>query len=411
MNKTMTNAGGKTMTNAGGGGDAGGAYGHLLYDQHNAGYNYHSRGVYHITLVVGGREKLLGKLIMDERHPAVEKSELGRLLEAQWQKTPGLQERHGNDIELLTQVVMPDHWHGVIRVNKYMSWSLGDIIQAVKASMTSKWRKMTGYVESKSLAEHIRNLTHEERRAFYPTLPREARPLFDDDYDDTICLHNSDGTYDERHLEAMVRYVDDNPRRAVMLRLHDDFFRRCRHIVIDGRDYGAFGNLYLLRWAKKKQVMCHRKARYAHLTAEERDKYGYNFAAAREVETSVPYIETEAFRREYGGWIQEVKDGVTVLVTPGISPGEVAVKNECLKNGYPMIHIQKEAITRYWKPELSRFAACERGSLLILAPWNPEEIGDVNGVSSDTDYSIFHNLNKVAAEVCAFHGTGVIKAW
>ena len=47
---------------------------------------------------------------------------------------------------------------------------------------------------------------------------------------------------------------------------------------------------------------------------------------------------------------------------------------------YPLIHIQKEPIFRYWKPEASRFHACENGSLLILAPWSPEKIGDVNGI-------------------------------
>lgn len=32
------------------------------------------------------------------------------------------------------------------------------------------------------------------------------------------------------------------------------------------------------------------------------------------------------------------------------------------ENNYPLIHIQKEPIFRYWKPEASRFHACENGS-------------------------------------------------
>lgn len=50
------------------------------------------------------------------------------------------------------------------------------------------------------------------------------------------------------------------------------------------------------------------------------------------------------------------------------------------ENNYPLIHIQKDPIFRYWKPEASRFHACENGFLLILAPWSPENIGDVNGI-------------------------------
>ena len=79
------------------------------------------------------------------------------------------------------------------------------------------------------------------------------------------------------------------------------------------------------------------------------------------------------------------------------------------ENNYPLIHIQKEPIFRYWKPEASRFHACENGSLLILAPWSPETIGDVNGIPKETDYSIFHNLNKIAEEICTFNGTAVVK--
>ena len=56
-------------------------------------------------------------------------------------------------------------------------------------------------------------------------------------------------------------------------------------------------------------------------------------------------------------------------MTPGISGGERLMKNECLERGFPLIHLQKEPIGAYWKPERQRFDACVGGSLLILAPW------------------------------------------
>ena len=122
-----------------------------------------------------------------------------------------------------------------------------------------------------------------------------------------------------------------------------------------------------------------------------------------------PYEQTEAYRRECAEWKAQVMQGATVIVTPGISNGERIIKNRCIESGYPLIHIQKEPISRYWKPEASRFHACENGTLLILAPWSPETIGDVNGVPKETDYSIFHNLNKIAEEICTFNGTAVVK--
>lgn len=33
-----------------------------------------------------------------------------------------------------------------------------------------------------------------------------------------------------------------------------------------------------------------------------------------------------------------------------------------------------------------------------------KSVGEVNGVPAETDYSIFHNLNRLAEEICAFDG-------
>ena len=85
------------------------------------------------------------------------------------------------------------------------------------------------------------------------------------------------------------------------------------------------------------------------------------------------------------------------------------MKNECLEKGYPLIHLQKEPIGSYWKPERRRFEACLQGNLLILAPWNIEALGEVSGVPADSDYSRFHNLNSLAAEICAFYGEASIQ--
>ncbi len=100
--------------------------------------------------------------------------------------------------------------------------------------------------------------------------------------------------------------------------------------------------------------------------------------------------------------------GATVIVTPGISKGELMMKNECMEQGYPLIHLQKEPISPYWKPERQRFDACAKGRLLILAPWALDSMQAVNGKPADSDYSRFHNLNKIAAYVCAFIGEAKI---
>lgn len=96
--------------------------------------------------------------------------------------------------------------------------------------------------------------------------------------------------------------------------------------------------------------------------------------------------------------------GGTIIVTPGISRGEAMMKDECLDRGFPLIHLQKEPIGRCWKPERKRFEACACGSLLILAPWHIDTMGAVDGIPASSDYSQLHNLNTLAAEICAFEG-------
>ena len=374
------------------------------YRPRNPGHDYYGRGTYLITLVVSDRLPLLGRLGNDARHPQVALSPLGEAVKQAWETIPDRQAAHGNRVAVHACICMPDHFHGVLEVLEPMQWSLGDIIQAFKAACTSHWQRQQGHGHSSNrpisvdchspqvpawLREKarlhdnegslIRAMSKRQRQEYYALVSREQRPLFDDNYDDTVCL-------DQRHRQAMVAYVHDNPRRAILRRSLPQLMQRSLHVQIAGREYGIFGNLFLLRWPGKVQVQCHRR----HPVSRE------------------PYESTADYARQHQQWVDAIIGGATVIVTPGISRGELMMKNECLNNGYPLIHIQKEPITAYWKPERTRFEACANGSLLILAPWGLDAMAAVNGVPSDTDYSRFHNMNHLAAEICAFNGSATI---
>ena len=382
------------------------------YRPRNAGHDYFGRGTYLITLVVSGRERLLSHLTTDVGHNKLAGREclvltpLGEAIQKAWQQIPVLQSAHGNHVVVHACVCMPDHFHGVIEVLEPMSWSLGDIIQAFKAFCTSCWQQGLGLPSSvnrpisadcmsdgapawlrQKAALHssegalVRSLSKKQRQEYYTFVGRQQRPLFDDNYDDTVCL-------DDRHRQAMIAYVHDNPRRALLRRLLPDVLRRCLHVQIGQRSYGAFGNLFLLRWPRRVQVMCHRRHPVSRL----------------------PYEQTDDYASDRSRWEAAIMEGCSVIVTPGISRGESLMKNECLERGFPLIHLQTTPIGRYWKPERKRFEACARGSLLILAPWDIDTMDGVNGIPADSDYSRFHNLNTLAAEICAFDGEAKIIA-
>jgi hypothetical protein len=157
------------------------------------------------------------------------------------------------------------------------------------------------------------------------------------------------------------------------------------------------------------------------LTLEERLANGYTaLPYPPDTLTKVNYIDTQAWLHDRDAWINAAQEG-TVLVTPGISPGELAIKNLAIENRLPLIHLQKEPITK--KPEGERFFACAEGSLLILAPW-PEDLdamprpsliplkggGTKPGQASlppkqgerggPSDYHRFHNMNLLAKQIC-----------
>lgn len=416
------------------------------YRPHDPGHDYHAPGIYLITLVARHRREqcqVFGVLNNDLKNPGVISSEVGRAIMEEWGLIPQRQAAHGRKVRVHGGVCMPDHFHGVLEVLEGMDVSVGEVICGFKTGCTQRWRRLlaaettgqrpstaaesteAGGAEQRAegagqrastaaetgtglrgpfmapqpgeeeggrrptseLPACLHNMSKRQRAEYYAAHPEVLQPLWDDNYDDTICLSDpTTGTYSQRHFSAMLRYIADNPRRAIMRRLRPQFMQRCLHVRIDGRDYAAFGNLFLLRWARKVQVFCHRRAS----------------------DGRTPYETTEAYREERRLWEALVLAGGTVIVTPGISRGESLMKELCLEKGYPLIHLQKEAIGSYWKPEARRFDACATGMLLILAPWKPDSLGDVNGVPADTDYAIFHNLNQLAKEICLFDGSAVI---
>lgn len=424
------------------------------YRPHDPGHDYYAPGIYLITLVVRNRRDgacKFGSLNDDIRQPQMVSNDLGKAVMECWEEIPAFEESKGRKVAVHAAVCMPDHFHGVIEVKERMTVSVGQVIWGFKVACTKRYRSLQPKTASKepvaaskepmaavtawqpslvastiasapvpASSAPVPNLHHmskKQRAEYYATHPEAQQPLWDDNYDDTICLSDPvTGAYSQRHFVAMVRYVNDNARRAIVRRLRPEYMRLCLHMRIGGRDYAAFGNFFLLRWARKEQVFCHRKARLWQLSDEERQRYGYSrvYNAAgsivnnADMTTRIPYEETEAYRKECNGWATKVLAGATVIVTPGISRGEQLMKEQCLEKGWPLIHLQKEPIGQYWKPEERRFNACCSGSLLILAPWKAEELGEVNGVPSGADYSMFHNLNTLAEEICLFDGDAEI---
>ena len=198
------------------------------YRPHNPGHDYYAPGVYLITLVVRNREhnhSLFGTLNNDVKAPAVVLSEIGKAVMDCWHLIPEIQARHGRKVNVHGAVCMPDHFHGVIEVLEPMDRSVGEVIRSFKSGCTIAWQKQKeAQNERPKLVAHedkayIARLSKRQRAEYYAAHPEACHPLWDDNYDDTICLRDESGNIDMRHFSAMIRYVEDNPRALLFATL------------------------------------------------------------------------------------------------------------------------------------------------------------------------------------------------
>ncbi len=112
--------------------------------------------------------------------------------------------------------------------------------------------------------------------------------LFEKGYHDRII--NRPGM-----LESIKRYMAENPLRARIREECPRLMERQLHLWIGGREYAAFGNLFLLKYPIKEQVFFHRK----------------------DETTGQPTELSDAYQQEHDRLLRMAEEG-TVLITPGI---------------------------------------------------------------------------------------------
>ena len=382
-------------------------------------HRYNDVATYLVTIVVEGRKPVFGSI---GSTPAIVLSPLGvKVLNQEIPKIHAIYPM----VEVWKPIcIMPDHIHLIIRINSPLppKKHLGTIVGAFKGGVTRAWHEMgndrlTPDTQGHTLATDTQGHTLATETRGH-TLATETRghtlaPLFEDNYNDRILMRDG-------HLENWKAYLRDNPYRRFVMHTRPDLMQRSLCLVIGGIRYGAFGNFLLLRHPEKVQVFFHRRMVDDRLTPDTQghtlapdtqghtlapdtqgrtlatDTRGHTLAPDTQGETwrlKIPTEQTLFWHKEHER-LMEIAEQGDVLVTPGISECEKRIKNECLSEHYRLIHIQDKPIGRYWKPEKSRFEACMAGTLLILAPWAEDLEGDNN-------YERFHNLNALAATVCA----------
>ncbi len=394
----------------------------IQHNQHRRAewQDYGGSGLYMVTLCIEGRQALFGRLegnIRAQRDtadfPHIVLSDLGRIVVEE--ELPKIHQFYP-EIEVWKAAVMPDHLHLLLYISKPLPKGkrLGDVIRSFKGGCSRAWWAQASAAREtalKSAGTAAPAPTPAPAAAAVPVLSStvvggKQPSLFESGYHDRIIKRPG-------MLDNIKRYMADNPLRALMRRQLPRLMERRLHLRIGTRDYAAFGALFLLKRAEKEQVFYHRRDRAMGLPTEQ----------------------TEWYKNERKRQLAEAREGV-VLVSPAISKGEKLVIDAAIEEGLPVIHLQKEPIGPYWKPERKRFEACARGALLVLSPWGLEEELEAGtalksagttaagttaagtagtdtalksagttatttaAATTVTDYARFHRLNDLAAEIC-----------
>lgn len=294
-------------------------------------HNYSRKGTYMLTLVVRYRAALLGTLRTTKNttgaEPAerayVELSAMGMAIVEEEQKKIN---QFYPQVEVWKLCIMPDHLHMILRVKEDLGEGkhLGMVVAGFKGGCSKAAMRLGATVLCAS--------AQKDNQSGRPgNNGGKLIPLFEDGYCDKILLH-------EGQLDNWKHYLDDNPRRLMMKRLHPDLFTVLTGLMVAGEQCQVVGNRFLLDIPDKMAVIVHRR-----YTAEENARLREEWLACG----------------ERGG----------VLVSAAISPKEKEVMREAMNRGYNIILLRENGFPKLYKPSGEAFDACAEGRLLQISPW------------------------------------------
>ena len=275
------------------------------------GWDYTGRGIYMITLAIEGRRAVLGSLEGGADDARIVLTDLGVAVEREIERIPN----YYPQIRVLCKQVMPDHLHFVLYVQEPLPVHIGKVI----------WGFKTG-TKRVSCAGALR-------------VPEVSNKLWEDGYNDRILFH-------EGQLDAMIRYIHDNPRRLAIKRANPDLFKIRQNVQIAGSPCLILGNKFLADYPMRSVVQCSRDLRQAEIDEKK------------------------------AACLAEAANG-TVHISGAISEGEKQICKALREAGYPLIILLVEGFppadspsAKYYKPQGVYFEACAAGKLLLVQPDN-----------------------------------------
>ena len=354
------------------------------------GWDYRQRAIYQITVTLADRaSQALGRLEVkgngggwvsvevvrgmglepDEVVARVTPSEIGEIVLRCWAEIP----RQWPGVSLIGAQLMPDHFHGIVFVERPQTKTLGNIIGSFKSKSSSRAgevfaargeaRHGPGGGEARLVAGG-----GDEARAGVGggccSKPRAAS-LWSPGYQDTILFRDG-------QLANMKHYLVDNPRRLAVKRLFPELFRVVREWAVPltlpggvagvGR-FAAIGNRFLLERPLEQVQVSRRDFSY-----RREPKPGGGLKIARDAAGEpLTAFSSPLYAEKKELLFAAAKHGA-VLISPCVSDGERQIAHEALAAGFPLVTLHNKGFAKLQKPSGRHFDACGEGRLLMLAP-------------------------------------------
>lgn len=333
------------------------------------GWDYRQPCIYMITLVLADRRsQALGRLVIpgasapdtEQTAPSISLSPAGEAVMREWRGIAA----HHPALKPLYMQVMPDHVHFILQVLRPLDKPLGIAIGGFKTGSSKAAIGGPG--------------------------------LWAEGFQDTILFH-------EGQLDAMFRYLRDNPRRLAIKRLSPDLFRVRNNLKLplgglglppqaqnkplqaqnkplqeqnraacsvpgaEAPGYGFFsaiGNHFLLEAPNKLQVQCSRS-----LFGYKRiPKPGGGSKIARDADDApVVAFSSPEFEEKRDELLAAAKHGA-VLISPCISDGEREIARLAFAAGANLVALRNMGFSPLYKPGGKLFDKTANGKLLLLAP-------------------------------------------
>ena len=337
-------------------------------------HNYHRKGTYMITVVVNERHPILGTLL------SVPCGEAQGMVSAKIELTAlgiAIRDEEVRKISIIYKMVevwkvciMPGHIHMILRVKEDMPEGkhLGSVIAGFKGGCSRVWWKQKPWTDAQGVVTGAttpaasaagkattpaasaagkattpaasaagKATTPAASAAGKATTPaasaagKACPSLFEAGYNDQILLEDD-------QLDNWKHYLDDNPRRLAIKRMHPDYFITTRYTDIGEWHCQMVGNHFLLDIPQKAAVIVH-----GAYTDKEYAEHRKQWLACGEA----------------GG----------ILVSAAIASREKEVMREAMNRGYRIILVRENGFPPLYKPTGESFNACSEGRLLQISPW------------------------------------------